>query len=74
MQAARLYEERFHKRYFTEHRIFKSLHQQLRDTDNFSGNRMATGRPGQIRAENDEEVVQLFCENLRTSIRAAEIY
>ena len=69
--AARLYQERFLNLCLPWHRMFTSSHQRLRDTDSLSASRMAVGRPGQIRPENEEERLQHFRENLRTGIRAA---
>lgn len=72
-RAARLYAARFPIRHLPDPRTFTRLHQQLRDTGTFDGNRRHVGGPHPQRAHADDEerILQHFETNPRTSTRAA---
>jgi hypothetical protein len=72
-RAARIYQERFPNRQVPGHRMFTNLHRRLRETGRFSANRVNAGRPRRIRLDVEEEVLEHFHHNPRTSTRAAAV-
>ena len=60
--AVRLHEERLLYLYLPGNRIFISFHRQLLDSGSLSANKMAAGRLGRFRIEN-EKILQHFREN-----------
>lgn len=70
-RAVRIYQERFPNRHLPDHRMFTALHRRLRENGSFTTNRRGLGRPGRLREDMEEDVLQHFRENPGTSTRAA---
>ena len=70
-RAARMYQERYPNRQVPDHRLFTALHRRLCENGSFSANRVDAGHPRQFDLDQEDDVLEHFRRNPRTSTRAA---